>query len=995
MYLEQSVAMINSLRILATLALALGAHGRVAPTPARTAAPTQYTIPVAVTNGENLIANLDDPEAVDAQMVCPGYKALNVRSTKSGFSASLSLAGDPCNVYGTDVENLTFSVEYQAADRLNVRIVPTYIDPAHSSWYVLPENLVPRPKTEEGMCLDQSDLAVTWSNEPTFNFKVTRKETGDVLFDTKGTKLVFENQFIEFITALPEDYNLYGLGERVQGLRLPHNATLTTYAADIADPLDRNLYGSHSFYLDTRYYEVSDSMPGTLILSNDKVDRSKEYVSFSHGVFLRNAHGQEVNLQPRSLTWRTIGGSIDLYFYAGPSQAAVTQSYQTSTIGLPAMQQYFTLGYHQSRWGYRSWADLEDVVANFEKFNIPLETIWTDIDYMKGYRNFDNDPVNFCYEEGKQFLEKLHRSGRHYVPILDTGIYVPNPENCSDTYDTYNRGTEYGVWLQNPDSSPYIGSVWPGYTVFTDFHHSDAVEFWSSELVTYHEKIAFDGIWMDMNEASSFCVGSCGSNSIHLNPAHPPFKLPGDPGYLLFDYPEGFNITNATEAASASAAASSQDAANSATQPPAPTTTAPYRRTTPTPGVRDINWPPYVLNHVQTGHDLAVHALSPNATHADGILEYDVHSLYGLQITNATYQGLLAVNPGKRPFIIARSTFAGSGRYAGHWGGDNYSKWGYMYYTIPQALQFSLYGIPMFGADTCGFDGNTDEELCNRWMQLSAFFPFYRNHNRLGAIPQEPYRWGSVIKASQDAMEIRYALLPYLYTLMYQAHTTGSTVMRALAWEFPNDPSLASVETQFLLGPALMVVPVLEPQANTVHGVFPGLDRGEKWYDWYVGMAVDDVAKAGVNTTIAAPLGHIPVFVRGGHVLPLQSPALTTREARRTPWSLLVALDANGLASGTLYMDDGESVEPDATLVVNFIAGDSRLTATTSGSWREINHLDKVTIMGVAEMPHRVHFNHHHIRSAHYNSTSQVLTVSGLRQLTKRGAWHDDWVLAW
>jgi alpha-glucosidase len=93
-------------------------------------------------------------------------------------------------------------------------------------------------------------------------------------------------------------------------------------------------------------------------------------------VYLRNAHAQEVKLQPDSLTWRTIGGSIDLYFYAGPSQTAVTQNYQVSTIGLPAMQQYFTLGYHQSRWGYRNWAELEDVVDNFEKFKIPLETIW-------------------------------------------------------------------------------------------------------------------------------------------------------------------------------------------------------------------------------------------------------------------------------------------------------------------------------------------------------------------------------------------------------------------------------------------------------------------------------------------------------------------------------------------------------------------------------------------------------------------------------------------
>lgn len=204
--------------------------------------------------------------------------------------------------------------------------------------------------------------------------------------------------------------------------------------------------------------------------------------------------------------------------------------------------------------------------------------------------------------------------------------------------------------------------------------------------------------------------------------------VPGEPGNVDYNYPEGFNVTNATEAAIVSSLSSSQSVAfATSTDATAPTTTS-YLRTTPTPGVRDINYPPYVINNIQ-GVDLAVHAVSPNATHAEGTVEYDIHNLYGHEILNATYNALLDVFPGKRPFIIGRSTFAGSGVYAGHWGGDNYSKWAYMFFGIPQALSFSLFGIPMFGVDTCGFSGNTDEELCNRWMQLSAFFPFYRNHN--------------------------------------------------------------------------------------------------------------------------------------------------------------------------------------------------------------------------------------------------------------------------
>lgn len=312
---------------------------------------------------------------------------------------------------------------------------------------------------------------------------------------------------------------------------------------------------------------------------------------------------------------------------------------------------------------------------------------------------------------------------------------------------------------------------------------------------------------------------------------------------------------------------------------------------------------------------MAVHAVSPNATHANGVQEYDVHNLYGHQILNTTYQALLNIFPGKRPFIIGRSTFAGSGVWSGHWGGDNFSRWAYMFFSIPQALSFSLFGIPMFGVDTCGFQGNADEELCNRWMQLSAFFPFYRNHNTLTAIPQEAYVWSSVIDATKTAMAIRFQLLPYMYTLFYLSHTAGSTVMRALTWEFPDDPTLVTADRQFFLGPAILVTPVLEPGATTVDGVFPGVGKGEVYYDWYNQTAVD-ASVAGKNVTIDAPLGHIPVYVRGGNVLAMQQPAMTTRDARATPWSVLIALGLEGAASGSLYLDDGESINPNATLYV-------------------------------------------------------------------------------
>ncbi|KAL3420941.1 glycosyl hydrolase family 31 [Phlyctema vagabunda] len=958
-----------------------------------------FTVPADADNSVPLIPNIEDPEAIDAQTICPGYTASNVERTTFGLTADLSLAGPACNLYGSDIESLSLTVEYQSSDRLHIEITPTYVDSTNSSWYELPDVLVDKPSIDEdgnATTLD-NDLAFSWTNDPTFSFTVIRQSTGDILFSTSGHKLVFENQFIEFGSSLPENYNIYGLGEVIHGFRMGNNFTRTLYAADVGDPIDRNIYGDHPFYLDTRYYEIDDTT-GDLSYAANATNSSAQYISYSHGVYLRNAHGQEVLLRPSNITWRTLGGNIDLYFYAGPTQDIVSKAYFKSTSSLPAMQQYFTFGYHQCRWGYANWSDLQDVVDEFSKFGIPLENIWTDIDYMNQYRDFENDQNTFSYEEGAKFLSQLHANGQHFIPIVDSAVYIPNPLNESDAYPTFNRGNETNSFMLNPDGSLYIGAVWPGYTVFPDFIGAlfgggGAFEWWKNELTTWYADVAFDGIWIDMSEVSSFCVGSCGSKNVTLNPVHPPFSLPGEPGNIVYGYPEGFNVTNSTEFSSVSAASSSAAAAASATAPTTPTTpsTTSYLRTTPTPGVRDIVYPPYVIDHVQGALD--VHAVSPNATHHGGTVEYDYHNLFGHQILNATYHALLNIWPTKRPFIIGRSTFVGSGKWSGHWGGDNASLWAYMLFSIPQALSFSLFGIPMFGVDTCGFNGNTDEELCNRWMQLSAFFPFYRNHNVLSAIPQEPYRWVSVIEATKTAINIRYLLLPYMYTTFYLAHQTGSTVMRALAWEFPNEPSLASADLQFLLGGSIMVTPVLAQGATSVGGVFPGIGAGEVWYDWYNQSAV--VASPGENITIEAPLGHIPVYIRGGSVIPTQEPGMTTKECRRNPWGLIAALNGEGTANGGLYVDDGESLEPNATLWVDFSLTNQALYASGRGLYVDQNSLANITILGVGQAVNNVTLNGNLLGGWSWNEESKVLDIKNLANSTVGGAWSNDWTLQW
>lgn len=278
--------------------------------------------------------------------------------------------------------------------------------------------------------------------------------------------------------------------------------------------------------------------------------------------------------------------------------------------------------------------------------------------------------------------------------------------------------------------------------------------------------------------------------------------------------------------------------------------------------------------------------------------------------------------------------------------------------------------------------------------QLSAFFPFYRNHNVLAAISQEAYVWESVATAARTAMQIRYSLLPYMYTLFHQAHTQGSTVMRALAWEFPNDPTLADIDNQFLLGPNLLITPVLGQGLTSRGGIFPGVAQGEVWYDWYNKTAVN--AQPGVNHTIDAPLGHIPVYIRGGAILPQQEALYTTSECRNSSWSLIVALNKRGIAQGEIYLDDGVSITPSATKQVWLKAYRDSIRASARGSFVDTNKLANVTVLGVQNAPKSVKLNGKTVSNGiTYDSGSKVVSIKGLESFTPNGAWAQDWQLSW
>ncbi|KAH8111170.1 glycosyl hydrolases family 31-domain-containing protein [Phellopilus nigrolimitatus] len=789
--------------------------------------------------------------------------------------------------------------------RLHVNI----FDTANEQFRV-PDSVVSRPPPPSSSHVESADLVFNFTPSP-FEFWITRRsEAGGVpLFDTRKS-------------SLPRTPIA------------PVNATDNSTALDGFGLVFEDQYGSHPIYMEHRFNESTNS-------------------SQSHGVFLMSSAGMDVLLltPPESdvslVQYRMIGGVMDLYFFSGPNPTSVVQQYG-ELIGLPTWQPYWGFGFHLCRWGYSNVSETREQVLRMREANIPLEVMWNDIDLYHALRDFTTDPVSFPAEDMRSFIRELASNNQHYIPIVDAA--VAKQRNSSDIYNPYIQGAEQKVFITNPDGSEYIGQVWPGYTVFPDWFASNTQSWWTEALQNWSSSgVEFSGIWLDMNEASSFCDGSCGSGIDIGNVPVPTTSLPGQPGNLVTEYPEGYNVSISGPSGNITV------------------------NGTLTYGAVNLNVPPYAI-HNGFGR-LSIHTLATNATHTPGYAELDTHNMWGLMEERTTHLALQNIMTGKRPFLISRSTFPSSGKWSGHWLGDNYSKWQYMYFNIQGILQFQLFQIPMVGADTCGFQDNTDEELCNRWMQLSAFAPFYRNHNTLSALSQEPYRWDSVANASRTAIAIRYALLPYWYTLFINASTQGTPPVRALFWEFPDEPELFGVDRQFMVGRDILVTPVLTPNVSSVDGIFPGRGR-VSWRDWYTHDTVN--ASIGTNTTLSAPLGHINVHVRDGSVLLLHGmPAYTTKETRAGPFALLASLPESKEAFGTAYVDDGESFPPGPNTTLVFHANLGQLTAKSEGTFEISQKLEQVTVLGVKK-PSLVALEGKNIASWEFFESQEKLVVSNL-----------------
>jgi alpha-glucosidase len=305
------------------------------------------------------------------------------------------------------------------------------------------------------------------------------------------------------------------------------------------------------------------------------------------------------------------------------------------------------------------------------------------------------------------------------------------------------------------------------------------------------------------------------------------------------------------------------------------------------------------------------------ATHAE------IHDVYGMENSRATFEGLKALDPNLRPFVLTRATYAGGQRYAATWTGDNSSTWNHLRMTTPMLENLGLSGFAFSGADVGGYAGTATPDLLTKWMEISAFQPIDRDHTEKGTGDQEPWIGGPKQEAiRRHSIEERYRLMPYLYTLAEESSRTGLPMVRPLFLEFPDaaadghplDIDLPA-SAEFLLGSDLLIAPSPFPEEPDDYSAeLPSRD----WYNYWTGDKISvpqtsageqppppSPASQPLTVHIHPELASLPVFVRGGAVVPLQPLVQSTNEIPHGPLTLRVY--AGPRCGGHLYLDDGKT----------------------------------------------------------------------------------------
>jgi alpha-glucosidase len=276
------------------------------------------------------------------------------------------------------------------------------------------------------------------------------------------------------------------------------------------------------------------------------------------------------------------------------------------------------------------------------------------------------------------------------------------------------------------------------------------------------------------------------------------------------------------------------------------------------------------------------------------------HNVFGMNMARASFDGFREALDNKRPFILTRAGYAGLQRYTAIWTGDNRAEDDHMLAGVRLLGSLGLSGVSFTGMDIGGFTGNPSVNLFARWMEIGAFTPYFRNHTAVNTPSAEPWTHGEeVLEISRNYVNLRYRLLPYLYSTFYESSQDGLPVVRSLAIDYTHDDKVydPQYQNQYLFGQSFMIVP-FTGSASFGKVYLPA----GKWYNLYT----DELQQGGSEQTLQLALNKLPVYVKGGSIIPMESLVQTTAEQ---PTDTLTIHIYKGDAANTFryYEDDGAS----------------------------------------------------------------------------------------
>jgi alpha-glucosidase len=409
-------------------------------------------------------------------------------------------------------------------------------------------------------------------------------------------------------------------------------------------------------------------------------------------------------------------------------------------------------------------------------------------------------------------------------------------------YSVYDEGVSREYFCKRRDhKGDFVGAVWPGLTVFPDFFRAEVRKWWGEKYKILKDQ-GIAGFWNDMNEPAIFYTPEAFDIfAKKISDFHKKGSYTEELGNLLFDK-------------------------------------------------RVCGQDSY--------YDEFVHEVE-----GQEVLHKKVHNLYGARMTQAAAEGLAHDNPGKKNFLLSRSSYPGMHRYAAIWTGDNHSWWEHLSLNTQMLMSLNLSGFMFCGADTGGFSGDCSPDLLVRWTQIGCFSPFFRNHAAVWAKNQEPWSFDSrTLELCREIIKVRYSLLPYMYTEYVHSVFNRASYIKGLFMEYSEARARLSDDT-FMCGRSLVVAPVVQPGAVGRHVWLPK----DHWLrlDYADGGLVGKTLQSPGDAYVGASINETPIFLRFNHSLPIVSPAMTSSKLDLTKIKLIVFTDTE--SSCSLLLDDGET----------------------------------------------------------------------------------------